>query len=112
MTWNYNETVRAGNSTARIKNFYPDTGLIVIYDIAGSFEPGDVITGDDSGTTVTLTEFNITRDYDLYYEPTYWDDVLQNVIYIDNGEMVALEDHFTGKLNQDYQTTYLVVVDH
>lgn len=110
MTWNFNETVRAGNSTARIKNYYPDTGLVVLYDINGSFDVGTTITGDDSGTTLTLSEFAITRDYDLYYEPEYWQSIIENIIYTDNGEIVALDAHFTGKLNQDYQTTYLVVV--
>ena len=42
MNWNYNEIVRSGNSTARIKNFYPDTGLVVLYDIKGYFEAGSI----------------------------------------------------------------------
>lgn len=111
MNWNYNEIVRSGNSTARIKNFYPDTGLVVLYDISGFFEVGSIIIGDESGETLTLNEFIISKSYDLYYEPTYWENIIENVVYTDSGEMVALENHFTGKPNQDYQTTYLVVVD-
>lgn len=107
--WNFNEIVRAGNSTARIKNYYPDTGLIVLMDIQGSFEPGMTIVGDESGETVVLSNFVISRDYDLYYDPVYWENVLPIAIYDGNGELVAQDDHFTGKPSQDYQTTYLVV---
>lgn len=107
--WSFNETVRAGNSTARIKNYYPDTGLIVLMDVEGSFEPGMTIIGDESGESVVLNEFVISRDYDLYYDPTHWENVTENVIFDGNGEMVAQDNYFTGGLNQDYQTTYLVV---
>lgn len=111
MSWNFNEIVRSGNSMARLKNYYPDTGLVVLYDIKGVFEPGDTIIGDDSGTILTLSEFTISYDYDLYYEPEYWQQVLPIVIYDGNGKIVALDAHFTGLPSQDYQTTYLVVQD-
>lgn len=109
MSWNFNEIVRSGNSMARVKNYYPDTGLLVIYDIYGVFGVGDTIIGDESGTTLTLTEFNISYDFDLYYDPNYWEETLPFVIYDDSGEFVALDEHFTGLPSQDYQTTYLVV---
>jgi hypothetical protein len=109
MSWNFNEVVRSGNSQARVKNYYPDTGLLVIYDIYGVFQVGDTIIGDDTGTTLTLSEFNISYDYDLYYDPEYWDSVLPDVIADGNGEIIAMDEHFTGVLSQDYQTTYLLV---
>lgn len=111
MSWNFNEIVRSGNSIARVKNYYPDTGLIVLYDIYGVFEAGDTIVGDESGTELTLSEFTLSYDYDLYYEPEYWEQVLPIVIYDGNGQIVALDQHFTGLPSQDYQTTYLVVQD-
>jgi hypothetical protein len=111
MSWNFNEVVRSGNSQARVKNYYPDTGLLVIYDIYGVFQVGDTLVGDETGTTLTLSEFNISYDFDLYYDPDYWESVLPNVVYDGNGEFVALEEHFTGLPSQDYQTTYLVVSD-
>lgn len=112
MNWNYNEIVRSGNTTARVKNFYPDTGLVVLYDINGSpFEVGDVVIGDESGEELTVSEFNISYDYDMYYEPTYWQEILPIVVYDGNGKIVALDQHFTGKPSQDYQTRYLVVED-
>ena len=109
MTWNYNEIVRSGNTTARVKNFYPNTGLIVLYDIHGPLEAGMTIVGDDSGTSLTLSTFQIAYEYDMGYEPTYWTEILENAVYDGNGNLVALEKHFTGKPSQDYQTTYLVV---
>lgn len=107
--WNFNELVRAGNSTARVKNYYPETGLIVLMDVEGSFEPGMTIVGDESGETLVLTNFEISIDYDLYYDPTYWENVIPFLVYDGNGEIVAQDEHFTGKPSQDYQTTYLVV---
>jgi hypothetical protein len=109
MNWQYNEVVRAGNATAKIKNFYPDTGLVVLYFIEGEFKPGMTIVGDESGETLTLDAFNITFDYDMGYEPDYWETVLVDAIYDGLGNLVALDKHFTGKPSQDYQVTYLVV---
>lgn len=109
MNWNYNEIVRSGNSQARVKNFYPDTGLIILYDIKGIIEAGMTIVGDESNTSLTLTTFEILDIYDFDFDPTYWDDILENVIYDGNGNWIALDEHFTGKPSQDYQITYLVV---
>lgn len=109
MTWLYNETVRSGNSQARVKNFYPETGLIILYDIKGAFEPGMTIIGDESAMVLTLTEFNVALEYDLGYEPDYWDTVIDRNIYDGDGNMVALDSYFTDLPSQDYQADYLVV---
>jgi glycosyltransferase involved in cell wall biosynthesis len=109
MTWQLNELVYSGNNQARVKNYYPDTGLIVIYDIYGDFQAGMTIVGGETGTTLTLTEFNITLDYDLRYEPDEWEQALADAIYDGDGNIVALEEHFTGLLSQDYQFKYYVV---
>ena len=111
MTWRYNEIVRAGNATAKVKNYYPDTGLLVLYFIEGEFRNGTTLVGDESGETLTLSDFAVTFDYDMNYEPTHWDDVIDDVIYDGLGNMVALEEHFTGLPSQDFQVTYLVVRD-
>lgn len=109
MSWHYNEIVRSGNSQARVKNFYPESGLIVLHDIQGVIEAGMTIIGDESGTILTLSQFEIADEYDQGYEPTNWEDILDTMVYDGNGNIVALENHFTGKLSQDYQTTHIVV---
>lgn len=110
MTWAFNEVVRSGNSTARVKNYYPDTGLLVLYDIQGEFTEGSTITGDDSGTTVTFSEFTVSFDFDIYYDPDPWETFLPNIVSLDSGSFVALDTHFTGKPSQEYQTQNLVVI--
>lgn len=109
MNWYFNEVVRSGNSQARVKNFYPETGLIVLYDIKGVIEAGMTIVGDESGTSLTLTEFNIALEFDLFYEPEYWETVIDNTIYDGDGNLVAIDQYFTGLLSQDYQAEFLVV---
>ena len=117
MTWQYNEIIRSGNSMARLKNYYPSTGLVVLYDIKGVFSAGMTIVGDDSGTSLTLSNFVIANEYDSGYDRTYWNDpmsnglsIIDNVIYDGNGNFVAMGEHFTGKPSQDYQITYLLSV--
>lgn len=110
MTWIYNEVVTSGNSTARVKYYNEQTGLIVLYDIRGTFGPGSTIVGEDSGTTLTLTNFSIDSTFDLGYDDDDFEAIFENTIYDEgSGEMIALDDHFTGKKTQDYQTKYLVV---
>lgn len=108
MTWFFNERVRAGNSSARVKNYYPETGLLVLYDIAGEFKEGTTITGDDSGTSITFSEFTVSLEYDIYYDPDPWEPVLDELVTLDSGSFVALDAHFTGFESQEYQTENLV----
>ena len=103
-----NEVIRLGNTTARIKNYYAN-GTIVLYDIRGSLSTGDTITCDDSGEIITLTNFAITDDYDLYYEDFDWDD--DGLVVQDNGAFIAQDAHFTGLTSQNYQTTNLIKED-
>lgn len=109
MTWAYNEIVRSGNSQARVKNFYPESGLIVLYDIKGVIEAGMTIVGDESGTVLTLSNFTIAKEYDSGFEPDNIENYLINAVYDGNGNLVALDQHFTDKPNQNKQTTYMVV---
>jgi len=102
------ETINAGNSTARVKNYYSANGLIVLMDVNGTFESGTTITGTDSGTVLTLSNFTINRDYDLGYEDLNWDNI--NAISLDNGSIIALDAHFTGKSSQDYQSTNVITI--
>jgi hypothetical protein len=107
---NFNETIRIGNSTARIKNIYAN-GLIVIYDVRGSMEAGDTVTCDESGETITLTNFAITSDYDLYYDDFDFEWTDDRIVVQDDGQYVAQDAHFTGLPSQDYQKTNIVIQD-
>lgn len=120
MTWKFNEIVRSGNSQARVKNYYAANGLIILIDIKGRIGVGSTIVGDDSGTVLTLTNFEIADKYDSDFNPTYWEDLLFNgqsildsVVYDEGeeGNWLALDEHFTGTPSEDYQIDYLVVVD-
>lgn len=110
MSFAYNEIVRVGNSSARVKNFYAN-GLIVLIAIEGEFKAGDLITGEDSGQTFTLNNFELRQDYDAFYEPTIWDELADIIITQDNGAVIVLDAAITGKASQDYQPDYVVVRD-
>ena len=101
MTWIINETVTAGNSTARIKNYYPLTGLVVLYDIKGDIKAGSTIVGSASGTSLTLSNFTISDEYDLGYEPTFWTEFINSVgpgtaIYDGNGEYIVPDEYINS----------------
>lgn len=108
-----NEIIRIGNSTGRIKNYYAN-GLIVIFDVSGSFEAGDTITCDESGETITLgSDFVIDSvdtnyKYDLYYEDRDFDWSDPRAICQDDGAFIYEDAHFTGLPSQNYQTTHLI----
>ena len=102
MTWILNETVTAGNSQARVKNYYPESGLLVLYDISGTIEVGSTIVGQTSGTSLTLSSFVISDAYDLGYEPDSWADVLDIAIYDGNGNLVVLDQYFSNPNSTDY----------
>ena len=104
----YNEIIRVGNNTARIKNFYAN-GLIVIYDVEGEFKSGDVAVCDESGEVISFPTFEISDEYDLYYDEFdfNWDDT----IILDDKEFIVEDAYFTGLPSQDYQTTNIIVED-
>lgn len=109
MTWLLNETITAGNSTARVKNFYPDSGLLVLMDINGPISAGMTVTGTESGTTVILSNFTIADEYDLGYEdPLSWKPLLDRAIYAQSGELVTLDSIFSTSVNKQ-KGLYLVV---
>lgn len=109
MSFRIGETVRAGNATATVKNYYPETDLLILMDIRGTIAAGTTVIGDDSGATKTFTSFSINDDYDLNYEPTNWDN-LEDFVVLDDEEFVAIDLYFDGTPSQDYQTTYAVTI--
>jgi hypothetical protein len=110
MSFRIGEVVRSGNATARVKNYYLDTDLLVLMDIRGTISSGTTVVGDDSGATKTFTSFIINDDYDLNYEFEGWQEIEEFVVTLDDGEYVAIDEHFTGNDSDDYQTTNIVVL--
>ncbi|HEY5688361.1 MAG TPA: hypothetical protein VIS27_08665 [Yeosuana sp.] len=102
-----NEIVRVGNNTARIKNFYAN-GLIILYDVEGSFQAGDSIVGDDSGETIVLEDFELDDFFDLNYDEWEFDLENSSLITLDTGSYIAQDAHFTGAPSQEYQTVNLI----
>jgi hypothetical protein len=90
MSFRWREVVRSGNSTAIVKNFYPETGLLVLMNIQGNFESGMTIIGDSSGTSLTLSNFIINDDYDLNYDYDGWSDILEIQVVCDDGSFVVM----------------------
>jgi len=111
MTLLKGETVRSGNNTARVKNLYAN-GLIVLMDINGTIQAGTTITGDDSEETITLSAFEISDAFDLYYDEGSINEYLDNLIVQDNGAFIAQDAHFTGKDSQNYQITNYIITEN
>jgi hypothetical protein len=80
-------------------------------DIKGEFNPGDIVTGDDSGYSATIKSLDINSDYDVGFTPTIWDDLLPIAITQDDGAWVVQDAHFTGKDSQDWQPDNVVTID-
>lgn len=114
MPFNYNEVIRSGNNSARVKNYYEANNLIVLMDISGEFKAGDTIVGDDSGYSYTFTSFEKNVNYDIYYDPTIWDansSFMQIAIVQDDGQMVVTDDFFVDTTaSRNNNTKYVVTL--
>lgn len=118
-----NEVVTSGNSTARVNYYFPSNNFIVLIDTKGSFKPGDVITGRDSGFSVTLVDFSLDNKFDTGTVDPFIDIIAQAVtlgindrepiegVDDSDGELVAIDEYFTGEESEDFQTAGLVVND-
>lgn len=106
----YNEIVKCGNNTARVKNFYANN-LIILMDINGTFNVGDTIVGVDSGHTYTFkNSFTISYDYDAYYDPTFWDEL--NLVTQDDGSAIGIDEYESDTTeSRDENSKYLVVLE-
>lgn len=110
----YNEVVRSGNSSARVKNFYEANNLIVLIDIEGEFKAGDTIVGDDSGHSYTFTSFEKSVQYDIAFDPTTWNadsELMQNLITTDDGTAIVVDAFFSDTSpSRNYNPTYVVTL--
>jgi len=109
MSFIWRETVKAGNSTATVKNYYANN-LIILMNVQGHFESGMTITGDISGTQKLLTDFVIDDKYDLEYDYTGWTDLLPLIVTLDTGIFVTLEGHIDATPAQEADSTDMVTI--
>jgi hypothetical protein len=109
MPFDYNEVVRSGNTTARVKNF--TDSIVILVDIIGELKAGDTIVGDDSGFSYTINSISSDASFDNEYTVTIWDDLSPVAVTQDDGAWVVQDAHFTGKESQDYQPDNVVTID-
>lgn len=109
MGFRWRETIRSGNSTATLKNYYANN-LIILMNVQGSFEAGMAITGDLSGTTLVLSNFSIEDKYDLDYDYTGWDELLPIIVTQEDGEFVTLEGHSDATPPQESDSIDMVTI--
>lgn len=110
MTFLLFETIRCGNSTAKVKNFYPANNLLVIYDVQGEFQTGSTVVADDSGTTATLSNFVINDDYDLYYDDYDWIQYVPDMILSEGAHFIFTDEGETLPANAaNNQLDYAIV---
>jgi hypothetical protein len=78
-------------------------GYIAINTIQGTFAAGDTVVGQQSGFTLTLTDFQLLDELpSIDWDQTY-------MVIADNG-ILAVDDHFTGVTwTQDYQRDHIIV---
>jgi len=122
------ELVRSGNSTARVNLYISSNNFVLLTDVKGTIGVGDTIVGDDSGFSLTLSSFSLEDRFDIgtvnYFEPIY-----SNVVTLgvngddpgdaefrepgdeDDGELVVIDEYFTGEESEEYQTAGVVVIE-
>jgi hypothetical protein len=107
------ETVRNGDSSARVKNYYEANNFLVLMDVRGNnIVAGATVVGDDSGESFVLSNFTIDLYHDLYHDNYFAGRInLDDVLVTDEGAAIAQDDHFTGKPSQDYQVRYIITND-
>lgn len=94
-------------------NYKNDTNQLEIINVQGrELNYGETLTGEDSGHKQLIWDLNFNnRVIGSYYE---WD--MENTgvgayITLDEGPLIGLDAHFTGKDSQDYQPDYILVLD-
>lgn len=108
------ELVKVGTQLmGLVKNFTAgggSSGQVVLQNMPQGFTPqaGDTLVGQDSGATFQLTDFTRDNSYDDANTAPDYTDVL-NIAVTDDFGVIAVDEHFTGKSSQDYNTDYIVV---
>jgi len=115
-----NDIVTIGNYTARIKNYYKQNGVVVLYDVYPYDAQPNIVSGltmttQDGGETIVLNSSNFIVDWEpsgTNYDEWEFDINSSSLLTCSSG-IVCTDVHFTGDMQtQDYQTTNMIVEDY
>lgn len=100
-----------GQVVGMVKNFTNmggGTGQVVLQNM-GNITPsaGDTLVGMDTGNSIVLTSFERSYAYDRANTGVDYTQVMETAICDDTG-VIAVDEYFTGKPSQDYNSTYVV----
>ena len=87
--------------------FTGNSGQLILQNVKnGTPTSGMTAIGHDTGNIFTFSQYNTGSQYDNGFAPDY-SKALDTGIVVD-GVHIGIDQYFTGKPSQDYQTTHLV----
>jgi hypothetical protein len=109
---NIGELVSVGGQVVgQVKNFINigNGQASAVLQNMGSTTPqaGQTLVGQDSGNSFTLTNFERSNAYDHANTSVDYTEVMI-VAVTDDAGVIAVDQHFTGKPSQDYNSDYVV----
>ncbi len=109
---NIGELVHIGDQlVGQVKNFITignDQASVVLQNMATiTPQSGQTLVGLDSGNSLTLTNFERSDAYDHANTSVDYTEVMI-VAVTDDAGVIAVDQHFTGKPSQDYNSKYVV----
>lgn len=111
----YFERVRSSSgANAIVHNYFTSNGFLILYAIQnGEIGPGDTITGESSGFSKTLSQFDYSTVDNLFtYERETgfgWQKDVDLFIYTDDGQLIVATDPKYPDEVADYQLDEAIV---
>lgn len=111
----YFERVRSSSgANAIVHNYFTSNGFLILYAIQnGEIRPGDTITGESSGFSKTLSQFDYSTVDNLFkYERESgfaWQADVDLFIYTDDGQIITVIDNGYPAEVSDYQLDEAIV---
>jgi hypothetical protein len=103
-----------GQVVGQVKNFINigNGQASAVIQNMGSQTPqaGQTLVGQDSGNSLTLTNFERSNAYDYANTSVDYTEVMI-VAVTDDAGVIAVDQHFTGKPSQDYNSNYVVTTE-
>lgn len=100
-----------GQVVGTVKNFINNgggQGQVVLQNMSNiTPQVGDTLVGVDTGNSLVLTSFTRSDAYDRANTAVDYTQVMETAICDDYG-VIAVDEYFTGKPSQDYNSDYVV----